>query len=173
VTTAGAASRNVYLPEGQWMDYNDKRTVYEGKKSIAAVAPLGTIPLFVREGAIVPRGDIVRLNNNWAENWSSKLRIEIFPSVRTPSEFNYFAGDKVQRITATPETDGLTIRFGDLNAEGTVEVYCRKAAVVMRNGKKLREGNGFKYDAQLQKLTVPFKGATEVVLKGAGSLFNP
>jgi alpha-glucosidase len=27
VTTAGAASRNVYLPEGQWMDYNDKRTV--------------------------------------------------------------------------------------------------------------------------------------------------
>jgi hypothetical protein len=51
-----------------------------------------------------------------------------------PSEFNYFTGDAVQKITATPETDGLTIPFGDFNAEGTLEVYCPKAAVVMRNG---------------------------------------
>jgi alpha-glucosidase len=55
VTTASATSRNVYLPEGRWMNYNDKRTVFEGMKTITAAAPLGTIPVFIRKGAIIPR----------------------------------------------------------------------------------------------------------------------
>jgi alpha-D-xyloside xylohydrolase len=173
VTTAGAVSRTVYLPEGRWMDYNNKHTVYEGKKSITTDAPLGTMPLFAREGAIVVRGDIVKLNNNWVENWNPKLRIEIFPSSKVPSEFNYFTGDGVQKITAVPGADGLTIQFGELEAEGALEVYGKKPIAVTKNGAKLLEGSGFTFDAQLQKLTVPFKGATRVTLQGASSLFVP
>jgi alpha-D-xyloside xylohydrolase len=173
VTAANATNRNVYLPEGRWVDYNSKRTVYEGKKTITVAAPLGTIPLFVREGAIVPRGDVVKLNNNWEENWIPKLRIEIFPSGKTASEFQYFTGDGVQAIKVTPERDGLTIQFGDLGAAGSVEVYCRKAGEVTRNGAKLHEGKDYKYDAAAQKLTVQFRGATKVTVKGAESLFNP
>lgn len=155
------------------MNYNDKRTVYEGKKTVTAAAPLGTIPLFVREGAIVARGDVVRLNNNWDQGWSAKLRIEIFPSDKIASGFDYFTGEGVQGITATPEGDELTIQFGELGAEGVLEVYCGKARQVTRNGTRLREGSDYKYDAQAQKLTVQFKGATKVVVKGAGSLFHP
>jgi alpha-D-xyloside xylohydrolase len=173
VTTAGGVSRKVYLPEGRWMDYNDMLTVYQGKKSITAAAPLGTIPLFVREGAIVVRGDVVKLNNNWVENWSPKLRIEIFPSGKTSSEFDYFTGDGVQKITATAEGDNLAIQFGELGAEGGLEVYCLRPSAVTKNGTKLREGSGFTYDAQLHKLTVPFKGATKMTFQGARSLFAP
>src|SRR5271154_1240575 len=121
VTAAGAVTRSVYLPEGRWINYNDKRTVYEGKKTITGAAPLGTIPLFAREGAIIPRGDVVKLNNNWEENWSPKLRIEIFPSTKNPSEFHYFTGNGVQKIAATPEADGLTVEFGDLGTDGGVK----------------------------------------------------
>ena len=172
VTAASATSRNVYLPEGRWMNYNDKRTVYDGKKTITASAPLGTIPLFVREGAIVPRGDVVKLNNNWEANWAPRLRIEIYPSEKASSEFNYFTGDGVQKITAAPEAGRLTIQFDDLGAEGSVEVYCKKPKEVTKNGARLREGNEYKYDSAAQKLTVRFRGATKLALKGTSSLFG-
>jgi alpha-glucosidase (family GH31 glycosyl hydrolase) len=171
VMAAKATSRNVYLPAGRWMNYNDKRTVYEGMKTVTVPAPLGTIPLFVREGAIISRGDIVRLNNNWDANWSPKLRIEIFPSRKEPTQFNYFTGSAVQKISVTPNDDALTIQFGALEADGVVEVYCRKAKQVARNGTRLREGADYRYDGQTQRLTVPFTDSAKVVIKGGGSLF--
>lgn len=173
VTTAAATSRDVYLPAGRWMNYNDKHTVYQGRKKVTVTAPLGTIPLFVREGAIIPQGDIVKLNNNWVENWSPQLRIEIFPSGTASNEFRYFTGSGVERITAVPEAQALTIQFGDLGAGGTLEVYSRKPKEILRNGTRLREGPDYNYDAQAQKLTVSFQGATKVVVKGAASLFPP
>jgi alpha-D-xyloside xylohydrolase len=171
VTTAKAENRNVYLPAGRWMNYNDKRTVYDGGKTVTADAPLGRIPLFVREGSIIPRGDIVKLNNNWDAHWTPKLRIEVFPAAKEPSRFDYFTGAAVQRITASREGQTLTIQFDDLGSDGFLEVYCRKATEVTRNGARLREDSGYTYDARAQKLTVPIKGATRVTLKNAASLF--
>jgi hypothetical protein len=164
----------VTLPAGRWINYNDKRTVYDGAKNVTVPAPLGTIPLFVREGAIIPRGDIVKLNNNWEENWKAKLRIEVFPSGKAASEFNYFTGVNAQKIAATPSSEGLTIEFGDLGTPGTLEIYCRGAKeIVTEDGRKLREGRDYNYDATAQKLTVAFQRATKLKLKGAVSLFNP
>jgi alpha-glucosidase (family GH31 glycosyl hydrolase) len=171
VTTAGATSRNVTLPPGRWMNYNDKPTVQEGGKTVTAAAPLGTIPLFVREGAIVPRGDIVRLNNNWEANWKAKLRIEIFPAEKGASEFEYFTGTAAQKIRVSTEGDRVTIQFGDLGEEGVLEVYCRKAKDVVKNGVKLRAGSDYRYEAGTQKLTIPFKGVAKVELVGTASVF--
>jgi alpha-glucosidase (family GH31 glycosyl hydrolase) len=172
VTAAGATSRKVYLPEGRWMDYRDQLTVSRGPGTIEAAAPLETIPLFVREGAIIPRGDIVRLNNNWDAAWSAKLRIEIFPSSRQPSEFAYFTGSGAQKIAVTPKEDGWTIQFGELGADGTVEVHCRKPKQITRNGLRLREGIEYQYDGRTQALKIGFKGATKIELRGSSSLFG-
>ncbi len=171
VTAPNTAERKVYLPAGRWMSYNDNHAVYDGKVTITAGSPLGTIPLFVREGAIIPRGDIVQLNNNWETNWTPKLRLEVFPARKQSSEVEYFTGNGVQKISVIPEIGGLAIRFGDLGANGIVQVYCQKVSAVSRNGTSLREGTDYQYDPQLRILTVPFLGATTLAIKGGESLF--
>jgi hypothetical protein len=47
-----------------------------------------------------------------------------------------------------------------------------RLTVARTDGLKLREGNDFIYDAQLHKLTIPFKGGTRVNVKAAVSVFN-
>jgi len=47
--------RPVYLPEGTWYDYWTNKQ-YQGGTVVSAAAPLETVPLFVRAGAILPLG---------------------------------------------------------------------------------------------------------------------
>ena len=49
----GATSRNIYFPEGRWINYWTGDVVEGAKESIIA-APIEQIPLFVKEGAIIP-----------------------------------------------------------------------------------------------------------------------
>jgi alpha-D-xyloside xylohydrolase len=59
VVNQGATSRSVYLPgRAPWYDfYTGQR--YDGGQFTQAKAPLSTLPLFVRAGAIVPMGPVV------------------------------------------------------------------------------------------------------------------
>lgn len=50
-----ARSREVYLPAGDWYDFNTGRHL-EGGRTIEADAPYERMPLFVRAGAIIPTG---------------------------------------------------------------------------------------------------------------------
>jgi alpha-D-xyloside xylohydrolase len=171
ITAAKTTERNVYLPAGHWMDYSDGHTMYQGGAAVNVKAPLEVVPVFVREGAIVPRGDIVQLNNNWDGSWNPKLRIEFFPGRKQTSEFAYFTGKGEQKITMSPASDGLAIHFGDLGVNGTIEVYCKSPKTVTRNGTTLREGSDYKYDSETRVLTVSYNGATNLEIKGAQSVF--
>ena len=50
----GQRQRTVYLPAGTWRSYWDRSRVWEGKRTITVDAPLDVIPVFVRDGAVVP-----------------------------------------------------------------------------------------------------------------------
>lgn len=55
VIEPGAKTRKVYLPAGcKWYDWNDNFKCYEGGQTIEVPVTLETIPMFLREGAIVP-----------------------------------------------------------------------------------------------------------------------
>ena len=45
----------IYLPEGTWIDYNNKHTAYSGEQWMTVDAPLNTIPMFVKQGSIIPQ----------------------------------------------------------------------------------------------------------------------
>ena len=50
---AGEASREVFLPEGAWYDFETGER-HEGGQAITVTPGLETLPMFVREGAIIP-----------------------------------------------------------------------------------------------------------------------
>jgi alpha-glucosidase (family GH31 glycosyl hydrolase) len=163
--------RNVYLPAGRWVDYHDRKTVHEGGKSITAEAPLERIPVFAREGAIIPRGTIFKGNDTWTKDWAPRLRIEIFPSAKVEGRFAYYNGKEARPITAAVRQGRTTVAFPDLGTPGTAEIYVTAVQKVRRNGKVLAAGTDYTFDAAAGRLTVPFQGAAKIELEGAVSLF--
>jgi alpha-glucosidase/alpha-D-xyloside xylohydrolase len=57
VVEKGATSRSLYLPRGAWYDFWTHERM-EGGREIARKVDLETIPLYVRAGAINPRGPV-------------------------------------------------------------------------------------------------------------------
>lgn len=87
VTQAGATSWRVYLPEGQWVDYwTDK--IYSGGTTINANAPLETLPLFVKKGAIVPLQNVMNYTDEFPLD---TLTLAIYPAQR--SSFTLYEDD--------------------------------------------------------------------------------
>jgi hypothetical protein len=171
VLQAGATSRSVYLPAGKWVDYNKRLDVVSGGARVQASAPLDTIPLYAREGAIVPRGELYRGNDNWTAGWAPSLRIEVFPSATLSSRFDYFTGSAVRTITAAKANGRLVIQFGDLGLAGKVDVYLLGFGAVTRNGVKL-SASDYSYSSASHLLSVPFTGATVLEIDGASSIFG-
>ncbi len=73
-------TRRVYLPEGQWYDYNNVSRVYEGGKTINISIPLDKIPVFVKGNSIYVTGNIYQGNDIlWSKNDNVELSFHIFP----------------------------------------------------------------------------------------------
>ena len=74
IVDEGATQRTVYLPAGGWVDFWTD-TVYTGPCSLTVPAPLDTLPLFTRQGAILPLGPEVQYS--W-ERPLDPLTLEIY-----------------------------------------------------------------------------------------------
>ena len=91
VVEAGQTAKEIYLPTGQWTDYATGK-VYQGGRSIRY--PLDAkawsdIPLFVREGAIVPMQPPM---DHVGQHPLRELEVEVFPSARKTA-FPYYDDD--------------------------------------------------------------------------------
>lgn len=56
VAHKGAVSRSVYLPQGNWYDFYTGK-LYPGGTTYTVAAPIGKIPVFAKEGALIPLGE--------------------------------------------------------------------------------------------------------------------
>jgi hypothetical protein len=156
----------VYLPEGQWLDYQHKSALHAGGRQVRISAPLTSMPVFVREGGIIPRGDIVKGNNAWSETWAPRLRVEAFPSSRFGSEFLYYTGRCQRSIRSRPVQAGLVLDVDDLEAQTRIDVCCHRPEVVRSNGRPLEEGTDYVYEDAGRLLQIPLSGATHLELLG-------
>ena len=180
VVAAGATSRSVYFPAGHWLDYNNRTTHYTSTGATTSVAaPVGTVPVFVREGAIIPRGDILQSNNNWSWSadtgtvWTPALRIECFPAITGTSSFSYYDGTGFSTIACTTTAGvGIHITADNLTYAGVLDVYCSPPTTVTLNTKVLVPVTDYTYDTATKLLHVPCAaGAVTLDLAGSGSIW--
>lgn len=83
------SSRNVFLPSGEWIDYADGKTVFEGGRKIVYDAELGKIPVFIKAGAIIPSGPAMQYS---AEKPLDPLTLDVYPAKQN-SSFVLFEDD--------------------------------------------------------------------------------
>ena len=84
--------RLVYLPTGSWYDYWTNKK-YQGGAVISADAPLETVPMFVRGGAIIPMGP--------ALNYVGEKPLD-------PITFNIYPDDNGSAAVILYEDDGIS-----------------------------------------------------------------
>ncbi|MEP6719442.1 MAG: glycoside hydrolase family 31 protein [bacterium] len=84
--------RLVYLPKGVWYDYWTNKK-YEGGKMISVEAPLETVPMFVRAGAIIP-------------TWPEMKYVSEKPA--DPITFNIYPDDSGTASATLYEDDGVS-----------------------------------------------------------------
>jgi alpha-glucosidase len=87
----GTTGRLLYLPEGTWFDYWTGRQI-AGGRMIHAAAPLETVPLYVRGGAIVPMGPEM---NYVGEKSTDPLTFEIYPDAQGNAQASLYEDDGV------------------------------------------------------------------------------
>lgn len=75
VTTKGAQTRTVYLPEGKWYDWWNNK-IYDGKKYYTVVTPLDVLPIFVKAGAVIPMQPAMLYTG---ERKTDTLTLHVFP----------------------------------------------------------------------------------------------
>jgi alpha-glucosidase len=90
VVQPGLTSRRVYLPEGTWIDYWTGKMI-TGGSVISADAPLETVPMYVRAGAIIPMGPEM--------NYVGEKRFD-------PVTFSIYPDAKGEAATTLYEDDG-------------------------------------------------------------------
>ncbi len=102
---AEAADVPVYLPAGRWIDYWSKQA-HVGPNWVRVQAPLDTLPLFVREGAVIPMGPDM---SYVGEKPLEPLTLDIYPAAEgnftLPNE-----GATPIKIHYQLERDGFTLK---------------------------------------------------------------
>tara|TARA_R110000868_G_scaffold53666_7_gene168260 strand:- start:5480 stop:7915 length:2436 start_codon:yes stop_codon:yes gene_type:complete len=76
VTEKGAQTRVVYLPKGTWTDYWTGE-IYQGKQYYSVLCPIEKMPIFVKEGAIIPTQEPL---NFIGEKEIKNLSLEVYPN---------------------------------------------------------------------------------------------
>jgi alpha-glucosidase len=109
------SSRNVFLPSGQWFDYADGKTVYEGGRKIFYEADLGKIPVFIKAGAIIPTGPVMQYSS---EKALDPLILDVYPG-KESSSFVLFEDDGEYGYE---EGKYSTTKFDCINKDGTIIV---------------------------------------------------
>ena len=163
------SSRTVFLPAGEWIDFGDGKTIYEGGKRIVYDADLEQIPLFVKAGAIIPTGPVMQYSS---EKWLDPLTLDVYPAKQASSfvlfeddgEYGYEQGKYATTRYGCIEKDGkTTITIEARNAHGgylpekrryVVKVHGRTAAQYSVTLNQATLNQGWTYAPNEQVLTV-------------------
>ena len=115
--TDGDVSREVFLPDGEWMDVWSGET-FAGPDTITVTHPLETSPIFVRMGSVLPLADNVK--NTASGDWSH-LTLDVYPSASRDAKTTLYEDDTetVAYKSGEYRTTAITLKGG---AEQTLTI---------------------------------------------------
>jgi alpha-glucosidase/alpha-D-xyloside xylohydrolase len=115
VVEKAATSRRLYLPRGAWIDFWTEERV-EGGREIDRPVDLGTLPLFVRAGAVVPIGPVRQYTDEPSDD---PLTLVAYPGASGTTtfyeddakSFAYRGGDSMRVQMEWDGTSHLSVRL--------------------------------------------------------------
>lgn len=114
--------RNVYLPEGKWMDYQTGKVYTGGWHSIEA----GQIPVvvLVRDGAVIPH---IKLAQSTQDMDWSKLELQVFASEKSTAEGLIYTplSPELKEITLTRKNQNFELAQNPMEGKISFEVVTK------------------------------------------------
>jgi alpha-glucosidase (family GH31 glycosyl hydrolase) len=189
VTTKGAQTRTVYLPEGDWFDYWTGKH-YTGKQYIHVITPLDTMPLFVRAGGIIPTQPVM---NYIGEKEVHEITLHVYPG---NGRFDWYEDDGksldyqqgkryITPMQVTTSANELKLEIGKGNGafdprvssfaiaiHGNtmpVQVLLNGQSLASRSGIEQVDAAGYYFDAAQKKLWVRANRNTGVASNPSGN----
>ena len=150
-----AQEKEVYFPEGSWYDYSDGTIISRGNETKNYSAPIDKLPVFVKEGAIIPKMPVMQYVG---EKPLDQLTLDVYPlTAQGESSFVYY------------EDDGETQQYKE-GMYATTKYTCTVMAdgtkfdIKARNGSYASRVAARDYLVQFHNVT----SATDVQLDGTG-----
>jgi alpha-glucosidase len=133
VTREGQYLKEVYLPAGKWLEWNTQ-TVYDGGQTVVVKAPREVLPIFLREGAIIPAQDVVQHTGQT----NAHLFLDVFPPVTGESRYVQYEDDG----------ESFNYRNGEFR---TTEWSCRRnAGEIYLSQTTLHDGYAAHHDCEIK-----------------------
>jgi alpha-glucosidase/alpha-D-xyloside xylohydrolase len=107
VTDKDASFRQLYLPRGRWYDFWTEEVVLGGTE-VKRVVDLETMPLYVRAGAIVPRGPVMQYTD---EIPNPPITIDVYPGA--DGAFDLYEDDGRSFDYTRGDWTGLSLKWND------------------------------------------------------------
>ncbi|WNH10709.1 TIM-barrel domain-containing protein [Thalassobellus suaedae] len=111
VTEKGAQTRVVYLPKGLWTDYWTGKT-FEGKKHYNVLCPIDKLPIFIKEGAIIPTQETL---NYIGEKEIKKLILDVYPNASNTFTLYNDDGKSLEYQNGNFNTTDITTQVSENN----------------------------------------------------------
>ena len=139
VVEKGATSRRLYLPRGRWFDFWSGERC-EGSREIERAVDLETLPLFVREGAILPLGPVKQYVYEKVEG---PLTVNIYPG--GDGAFLLYEDDGISFNYRKGAWMGIQLKWND--AERTLAMHLAPGSLMrpaVRRNIEVKLGNSIK-----------------------------
>lgn len=160
--------KELYLPKGQWRDFDNPEKRFTGGQNISVSAPLDKLPRFVKANSIYVTGNIYTGNNELWKETPKVLTLHAFPGdVDSESDFTYvdmLDGDEKKIFQMRRNGDEVVLVIPKINHAKQVEVVIDEApAKVMMGGKAIN--SSFNPSTSILTINIESTGRETVNIK--------
>ncbi|MBU0472974.1 MAG: hypothetical protein KKF62_02290 [Bacteroidetes bacterium] len=153
-------SRDVYLPEGIWFDYNNLNKTYKGPTTIHQEVPVDIVPIFIKQNSIFVTGNIFQGNSKiWDGEikGKEKISIHVFPGdINSHTNFTYvdlLDGDTEKNMLLSHTLNQISFNSPKLSTLSDVEIKLDfRPSEILSNGKSIE----YSYDENLGIAKISF-----------------